>query len=203
MRGELINQHRGTAITDRYFGKVDIAIARYPGHENVVRAVGQARETVGRRRRQVTACGVIDLVAIGLGGRCLSSHSDAVYDISDWLALHAHGQVIAMDWGLAAPVIYLTYGRVTATEVFGYEWQPNTDAQLNERLQESISQPTTLYLWRAPDEIIFDRSAEFKTIYHPLNLEETIEEAFYENSGRPILGVTRLVERGKAINPPK
>ena len=133
----------------------------------------------------------------------LSSHSDAVYDLSAWLAEYAEGHVMAMDWGLAAPVTYLTNGRVAATEVFGYEWQPGTNVQLGERLHEPISQPTTLYLWRSPDEIIFDRSDEFKTIYRPLNLEETIEEAFYENSGRPILGVTRLVEKGTATNPPQ
>lgn len=131
----------------------------------------------------------------------LSTHSDAVYDMSNWLARHAQGQVVAMDWGLAAPVTYLTGGRVTATEVFGYRWQPDT--QLSQRLTNSIQQPSTLYLWRSPDEIIFDRSDEFKALYRPLNLEETIEEAFYEKSGRPILGVTRLVKEGTATNPPK
>ncbi|RMF05067.1 MAG: hypothetical protein D6768_01805, partial [Chloroflexi bacterium] len=131
----------------------------------------------------------------------LSAHSDAVYDMSNWLAAHAHGPVVAMDWGLAAPVVYLTGGQVNATEVFGYRWQP--DALLEERLQTFVANPDTLYLWRAPDEIIFDRSGEFKSLYRPLNLEETIEEAFYERSGRPLLGVTRLVEKGTAANPPQ
>lgn len=131
----------------------------------------------------------------------LSAHSDAVYDMSEWLADHTGGQVVAMDWGLAAPVTYLTDGRVTPTEVFGYMWQPDEDLTL--RLQSFIAQPNTLYLWRAPDEIIFDRSPQFKAMYRPLNLEETIEAAFYERSGRPILGVTRLVPQGSAANPPK
>ncbi len=131
----------------------------------------------------------------------LSAHSDAVYDLNDWLSNNAHGLVVAMDWGLAAPVVYLSHGRVNAVEAFGYQWQ--ADTQLNERFQSFIAQPDTLYLWRAPDEIIFDRSEEFKALYRPKNLEETIEEAFYENSGRPILGVTRLVEKGRAANPPK
>jgi 4-amino-4-deoxy-L-arabinose transferase-like glycosyltransferase len=131
----------------------------------------------------------------------LSSHSDAVYALSDWLAEHSNGLVVAMDWGLAAPITYLTQGRVTPTEVFGYDWE--SDAQLTERLNGFIAQPATLYLWRAPDEIIFDRSDEFKTLYRPRNLEETIEEAFYEKSGRPILGITRLVKKGTASNPPK
>jgi hypothetical protein len=131
----------------------------------------------------------------------LSTHSDAIYDLSDWLASQASGQVIAMDWGLAAPVTYLTGGQVTPIEIFGYGWQPNV--QLIDRLHTVIHQPDTLYLWRAPDEIIFDRSPEFKTIYRPLQLEENIEAAFYERSGRPILGVTRLVQRGTAQNPPQ
>jgi hypothetical protein len=131
----------------------------------------------------------------------LSSHSDAIYDMSHWLAQHATGPVIAMDWGLAAPVTYLTHGRITATEVFGYEWQ--SDVQLTERLEWSMAQPDTFYLWRSPDEVIFDRSPEFKALYRPKSLEENIEEAFYEKSGRPILGVTRLVERGQANNPPQ
>jgi 4-amino-4-deoxy-L-arabinose transferase-like glycosyltransferase len=132
----------------------------------------------------------------------LGSHSDAIYDLSGWLAAYPDRPVIAMDWGLAAPVTYLTAGRVTPTEVFGYVWQP--DAELTPRLQRFIAQPAALYLWRAPDEIIFDRSPEFKALYRPLNLEETIEAAFYERSGRPVLGVTRLVKCGTpGINSPE
>ncbi|MCB0192602.1 MAG: glycosyltransferase family 39 protein [Anaerolineae bacterium] len=131
----------------------------------------------------------------------LSTHSDAIYDLSDWLHNNAKGLVVAMDWGLAAPITYLTNGQVTPVEVFGYGWQ--SDVQLLERLNGFIAQPEALYLWRAPDEIIFDRSNEFKALYRSQNLEETIEEAFYEKSGRPILGVTRLVIIGTASNPPQ
>jgi 4-amino-4-deoxy-L-arabinose transferase-like glycosyltransferase len=131
----------------------------------------------------------------------LSSHSDAIYDLSAWLAQRAGGPVVAMDWGLAAPVIYLSGGRVMPVEIFGYDWQ--SDVQLSSWLENYIAQPATLYLWRAPDEIIFDRSADFKALYRPKDLEETIEEAFYERSGRPLLGVTRLVAQGTAANPPK
>ena len=131
----------------------------------------------------------------------LSSHSDAIYRLSDWLAQRDQSQVVAMDWGLAAPVTYLTNGQVAPVEIFGYAWQPNAD--LTNRLERFIAQPGSLYLWRAPDEIIFDRSQEFKALYRPLKLEENIEAAFYERSGRPLLGVTRLVKQGDAENPPQ
>jgi len=130
----------------------------------------------------------------------LSSHSDAIYHLSQWLDEHPNQPVAAMDWGLAAPVTYLTAGRVSPVELFGYAWE--SDAQLNQRMQQFIQQPNTLYLWRAPDEIIFNRSAEFKALYRPLNQQENIESAFYERSGRPILGVTQLVATGTANNPP-
>jgi 4-amino-4-deoxy-L-arabinose transferase-like glycosyltransferase len=131
----------------------------------------------------------------------LSSHSDTIYELSAWLNDHRAGPVVAMDWGLAAPVTYLTGGRVMPTEIFGYTWQPGPE--LNRQLERFIALPDTLYLWRSPDEIIFDRSSEFKALYRPLGLEETIEAAFYEKSGRPILGVTRLVRCGlEGINPP-
>lgn len=132
----------------------------------------------------------------------LSHHSTAIYDLSDWLAEHATGPVVAMDWGLAAPVTYLTHGQIRPVEIFGYSWQ--ADTELTDRLQKFLAQPDTLYLWRAPDEIIFDRSPSFKALYRPLHLVETIETAAYEKSGRPILGVTRLVPCGATgIQPPE
>ncbi len=131
----------------------------------------------------------------------LSTHSDAIYDLSDWLRQNTAGPVAAMDWGLAAPVTYLTAGRITPVEVFGYAWE--SDRELAARLKSLISRPNTLYLWRAPDEIIFDRSQMFKTLYRPLDLEENIEAAFYERSGRPLLGITRLVPAGTAENAPQ
>jgi 4-amino-4-deoxy-L-arabinose transferase-like glycosyltransferase len=130
----------------------------------------------------------------------LSAHSDAVYDLSNWLDNHATGVVVAMDWGLSAPVIYLTHGRVNAVEVFGYQWQP--DAELTDRLTRFIDQPDTLYLWRTPEEIIFDRSDEFKALYRPRDMEETIEELSMSKRP-PLLGITRLVKKGSAENPPK
>jgi len=133
-----------------------------------------------------------------------------VYDLADWLGANQDKDnqdgrvdrpVAAMDWGIAAPVTLLTRGIVTPMELFGYDWEP--DAALSTRLDEAIIQPDTVYLWRAPDEIIFDRSAEFRERYRAQGLEEDIVAAFYERSGRPVLGATRLVPAGTATNPPR
>lgn len=133
----------------------------------------------------------------------LGAHSDAVEDLARWLAADERGgaTAVAMDWGIAAPVTFLTLGEVTPVEAFGYDWE--TDADFTARLERFIDEPGSLYLWRAPDEIIFDRSDDFRRLYEPRDLEEDILEAFYERSGRPVLGVTMLVPKGTAANPPK
>ncbi len=134
----------------------------------------------------------------------LGAHSDAVEDLARWLVADERGggvPAVAMDWGITAPVTFLTLGEVTPVEAFGYDWE--TDADFTSRLERFIDEPTSLYLWRAPDEIIFDRGDDFRRLYESRDLEEDIVEAFYERSGRPVLGVTLLVPKGMAVNPPK
>lgn len=133
--------------------------------------------------------------------RGLSDHSDAVYDLSRWLHENSAPSVIAMDWGLAAPVTFLTAGRVTPIEVFGYEWEETTrfEALLQPHLNPDMG---ARFLWRTPEEIIFDRGPAFRALYQPRDLEENIVAAFYEENGRPLYGVTRLVPLGQAENKP-
>jgi hypothetical protein len=134
----------------------------------------------------------------------LGAHSDAVENLARWLETgdRHEAPVVAMDWGISAPSAFLTLGEVTPIEAFGYEWE--TDADFAERVGQIIeNQPTSIYLWRAPDEIIFDRGGDFRQLYEARGLEEDILEAFYERSGRPVLGATSLVPKGTAINPPR
>ena len=146
--------------------------------------------TTARYHRALTVSG-------GLG-----DHSDAVYDMADWLAAHAADRpVVAMDWGLSAPVTFLTAGAVTPVEVFGYDWGDVSrfDAVIGAHLQPHGA----IFLWRAPDIVIFDRSPAFKSLYRPHNLEEDILAAFYDRSGKPLYGATELVPVGTAKNKPK
>ncbi len=132
----------------------------------------------------------------------LGDHSDAVYDMVDWLAQNtANRPVVAMDWGLSAPVTFLTAGAVTPVEVFGYDWGDvrRFDAIIGEHLQPHGA----IFLWRAPDIVIFDRSPAFKSLYQPHNLEEDILAAFYDRSGKPLYGATELVPVGNAKNKPQ
>lgn len=132
----------------------------------------------------------------------LSDHSDAIYDMADWLNSHAEARpVVAMDWGLAASITFLTAGNVTPIEVFGYDF--GDTSRFEAIIKPQLSAQHAIFLWRSPDEVIFDRSADFQQMYRPLNLEEDILEAFYERNGRPIYGATELTAIGAAKNKPQ
>ena len=129
----------------------------------------------------------------------LSDHSDAIYDLTDWLEAHANGPIVAMDWGMAAQVTFLSAGRLKPIETFGYDWD---ETKQFGQIMPPYLNDQAFFLWRTPDEIVFDRSVAFQELYRPLNLEEDIREAFYERSGRPFFGVTQLVQIGEAQNKP-
>lgn len=168
-------------------------------------------------RRKIIAAALIAVLAVAILGDGLTTiryhraltvsgglgdHSDAVYDMAGWLAKNTGGRtVIAMDWGLAASVTFLTQGAVTPVEVFGYDWGDvnRFDAIITPQLVPRHA----IFLWRAPDIVIFDRSGAFKALYQPREMEEDILAAFYDRSGKPLYGVTMLVPVGDAKNKPK
>ncbi len=49
------------------------------------------------------------------------THSDAINGLADYLDTAPYRAPVALDWGLDAPLRFLTAGRVQPVEVFGYE----------------------------------------------------------------------------------
>jgi 4-amino-4-deoxy-L-arabinose transferase-like glycosyltransferase len=102
----------------------------------------------------------------------LSTHSDAIYRLVD--ALRAPygdvdtepGPVVALDWGYAAQVQFLTGGAVAPVEVFGYT--PDADPGFAERVAPWLAQPGVRYVFHSAQETVFDRRAAFETLAAPV-----------------------------------
>jgi hypothetical protein len=64
----------------------------------------------------------------------LSFHSSAIYDVSRFLERRPE-HIVALDWGIAAPIEYLSGGRTPVEEFYGYEQTapPSFGAALSER----------------------------------------------------------------------
>lgn len=89
-----------------------------------------------------------------------SAHSSAIYDLAAYLRENAAGPVVALDWGIDAPVRFLTAGGVAPVEVFGYEQLHEPDADFPERVRPFLEDTATLYVAHTPEDTIFQGRVE-------------------------------------------
>lgn len=87
----------------------------------------------------------------------LSFHSSAIADLERFLATRSE-RLVALDWGIAAPVEYLSGARLHVEEFFSYEPEPPPDFAA--RLQERFGS-NELYITHAPHEEAFPRREAF------------------------------------------
>jgi hypothetical protein len=85
----------------------------------------------------------------------IANHSDAVYRLGEVLLAGGHTRPYALDWGLAAPLVLVTQGRVNPIEVFGYETVETPPPGLAAVLRPLLTQPDAVFLLHAPDRTNF------------------------------------------------
>ncbi len=123
-----------------------------------------------------------------------SAHSSAVADLAAYLKGNARGPVVVIDWGISAPVEFLTAGAVRPLEVFGYENLAAPDAGFAARVELFLSQPDALYLAHTPEDTVFRGRAEaLAALAEERGLQLQEERVFAEKSGRPLLVVYRVI----------
>jgi hypothetical protein len=122
-----------------------------------------------------------------------SAHSSAVYDLAAVLEENAAGPVVALDWGIDAPVRFLTVGRVAPQEVFGYEHLDRPDAGFAERVRPFLEDPSTLYVAHTPGDTVFRgrvEALETLAAERGMQLQEVGRVA--ERSLRPLFLIYRV-----------
>ena len=122
-----------------------------------------------------------------------AAHSDAIYDLAEYLDAHDVRSPVVLDWGMEAPLYFLTAGRVQPAEVFGYEQLDAPDAGFVERLRFFLDDPSHVYLFHVPEETVFrGRRQVFDRLVAEAGLVPRVEAVFYERSGRMIFVLTRV-----------
>jgi hypothetical protein len=122
-----------------------------------------------------------------------SAHSSAVYDLAAVLEENAAGPVVALDWGIDAPVRFLTVGRVAPREVFGYEHLDRPDPGFAERVRPFLEDPSTLYVAHTPGDTVFRgrvEALETLAAERGMQLQEVGRVA--ERSLRPLFLIYRV-----------
>ena len=123
----------------------------------------------------------------------LGDHSDASYHLAYHLRYNGMGAPIALDWGIDAPVRYLTQGTVTPIEIFGYGSPAAPDDGFGERLAPFLDNPDNRYILHAPSADVFHgRRAAFLAAVNALGGHATVEQQFSERNGAPLYQIWRV-----------
>jgi hypothetical protein len=127
-----------------------------------------------------------------------AAHSDASARLAAYLDRGSLSAPVTLDWGLDAPVRFLTAGRVSPVEVFGYAGLDAPDAGFGERLASFIGNPANVYLAHAPDQTVFRGRVEaLAELAAGQGLILREEARFNERSGTPLFVVYRLASRDR------
>jgi hypothetical protein len=124
------------------------------------------------------------------------THSDAIDRLAGWLDEQKVAQPLALDWGIDAPVRYLTENRVEPLEIFGYERLDAPDAGFEQRAAQFLADPSRLYIVRMPENTVFaGRREALEALAADRGLKLEVVEAFYDRSGKTMFIVLRT-QRG-------
>lgn len=122
----------------------------------------------------------------------LADHSDATYHLAYYLRYQGIGAPIALDWGIDAPVRYLSQGAVTPIEIFGYTSPHQPDAAFAQRLRLFLMNPNNIYLLHATDQAIFSGRREvFIQMAKAAGLTLLQEQKFRQRDGTVLFEVWR------------
>ncbi len=88
------------------------------------------------------------------------THSDAINGLADYLDTAPYHAPVALDWGLDAPLRFLTAGRVNPIEIFGYERLDAADEGFAGRVGPYLTDQNNVYLAHAPGQTVFQGRLE-------------------------------------------
>ena len=103
------------------------------------------------------------------------------------------GAPLALDWGMDAPVRYLSQGSVTPIEIFGYTTPDAPDTEFGTRLAPFLENPDNTYLLHAPSATVFQGRRElFLAAVAVTGRVAVLEQVFTQRDGTPLFEIWRV-----------
>lgn len=128
----------------------------------------------------------------------LADHSDASYHLAYHLQYNGMGAPIALDWGIDAPVRYLTGGRVAPIEIFGYASPEAPDPQFVERLAPFLDNENNRYILHTPGATVFaGRREAFLAAVQERGWQAAVEQVFTQRDGAALYEIWRVGPHGQ------
>jgi len=123
-----------------------------------------------------------------------SAHSDANYKLAQYL--HSKERpVVAMDWGIRAPVQFLTQGQINPVERFGFQSLDRPPDGFAADMTPYLEDRDTYYIFHAPVETIYKgRREAFEELVLQRGLVPDGKRIIYDRSARPLFVVMEVDE---------
>ena len=123
----------------------------------------------------------------------LADHSDATYHLAYDLRYNGMGAPLALDWGIDAPVRYLSQGTVTPIEIFGYASPTMPDDAFEARLAPFLENTDNVYLLHSEGATVFaGRRQRFLAAAARARLKPVLERTFAQRDGAPLYELWKL-----------
>jgi hypothetical protein len=123
-----------------------------------------------------------------------AAHSDAVYRLASYLDERGYSEPVALDWGIDAPVRFLTAGRVQPVDVFGYDRIDAPDEGFAKRLEPHMTTWLTVYISHAPDKTVFQGRTDAIAGWAAERGKDWMEEMrIAQRSGEPVFILHRYL----------
>ena len=123
----------------------------------------------------------------------LADHSDASYHLAYYLRYSGLGAPVALDWGIEAPVRFLSQNAVKPIEVFGYTSLDGPDDEFGARLEQFLENPDNTYLLHDAGHTVFEgRREAFLSAVAEKDLFAEPEKKFGQRDGQPLYEVWRV-----------
>lgn len=123
----------------------------------------------------------------------LADHSDATYHLAYDLRYNGLGAPLALDWGIDAPVRYLSQGTVTPIEIFGYASPTAPDDAFTARLAPFLENLDNVYLLHSEGATVFvGRRERFLVAAVQAGLTPVLERTFAQRDGTPLFELWKL-----------
>ncbi|MEM7131130.1 MAG: hypothetical protein AAF702_32715 [Chloroflexota bacterium] len=123
----------------------------------------------------------------------LADHSDATYHLAYHLRYNGLGAPIVLDWGMDAPIRFLSQGTVRPIEIFGYDSPLAPDEGFVERVGVFLDNPHNVYLLHASNATVFaGRREQFLALAKERGLLAQQEATFAQRNGIPLFELWRV-----------
>jgi hypothetical protein len=125
----------------------------------------------------------------------LAGHSDASYHLAYYLRHNGLAAPVALDWGIDAPVRFLSENQVRPIEIFGYGSPAAPGPDFSAQLTPFLANPDNVYLLHAPEQTVFQgRRTAFLAEVEQSGQTATLVQSFLQRDGTPLYELWRVAE---------